>query len=143
MTATVSHTLSLTASTNFVGVAVDELRFGRRVLYVAGSFDVARGAVDDIADALPGDSVARVTRAAGRGRIDMVNRGCAVFYTVGQNGGRGVHVDTLILDGVDVADEPLMMSALFSLNAAERALIVASHADITGLRKRLWPTTTR
>ncbi|URP21156.1 hypothetical protein SEA_FRANCOIS_4 [Gordonia phage Francois] len=143
MTATVSHTLSLTASTNFVGVAVDELRFGRRVLYVAGSHEAVRCAVDDIADALPGESVARVSRAAGRGRIDMVNRGCAVFYVVGQNGGRGVHVDTLILDGVDVDDEPLMMAALFSLNAAERALIVGSHADITGLRERLWPTTTR
>ncbi len=83
-------------------VAADELRAGRRVLFLAGSLPSAQEWRDEVASIVPAHQIRRIRSASGYHAIDMGE--CTGWFRTGYprcDSARGVSVDSVVLTGID------------------------------------------
>ncbi|WP_439030230.1 hypothetical protein [Gordonia terrae] len=122
---TAAMSTGIAAPSDLVDATVGDLRAGRRVLFVVDSETAAEEACRDVVDRISGEQVARVIRAAGQRRINMVNGGMVKFTSIHANGQRGMSVDTLVV--ACHLDDDMLGAALFALNQADAPRVVAAH----------------
>ena len=90
----------------------DELTAGRRVLYVADDQEQVRYVLDAVRELLPARDITKVTRSRYEQSIECVTGGRLLFAAATDTTGRGMQVDTLVLDTWKPAIRAAVLPAL-------------------------------